>query len=165
MEPVALAPSQRSASSGATLLPTDSAEALDDPDSGLVLHRSRRRIDLDTHPSVLQGVSASSSSPPRTKAPSPGQMFAELNNRVATTLSIPMTYTEDGLVPSPPQWWSLPSAACEGGLPLSIVRSVAVFEGLAWPSCDNERKAIVKKRISRAASRNASYGYSPFGAV
>ena len=91
-------------------------------------------------------------------------MFAELNNRVATTLSIPMTFTQGGLVPSPSQWWSLHSAACEGGLPLSIVRSVAVFEGLAWPSCDNEMKAMVK-RISKAASRNASYGYSPFGAV
>ena len=75
-----------------------------------------------------------------------------------------MMFTQDGLVPSPPQWWSLHSAACEGGLPLSIVRSVAVFEGLAWPTCDNERKAMVK-RISKAASRNASHGDSPFGAV
>ena len=47
---------------------------------------------------------------------------------------------------------------------MSLVRAVAVFEGLAWPSCDYERKAMVK-RISKVASCNASHGYRPFGAT
>ena len=164
MEPFVPVPSQGPASSGALLLPADSVDALDEPDSVPVLPWTRRKIDLDTQPSVPQGSPASSSSPPRTKEPSPGQMFAELNSRVPTILSVPMTYTVGGLVLAAPQWWSLNSAVCEGGLPLSIAHTVAVFEGLAWPTSGNEQKAMVK-RVSRVSSLAAMNGYSPFGAV
>ena len=148
MEPVAVAPCQRPGPSGNTPPPPDPVENLDEPGVG----------------SNHQGVSASSLSPPSPTSFSSAEMLAELNTGVPATLSIPMTCTQGVVVPSPTLWWVMHSAACEGGLPLSLVRAVAEFEGLAWPSCDHERKAMVK-RISKVTSCNASHGFRPFGAI
>ena len=164
MEPIAPVPIQGPASSGALLLPADSEDDLDESDSVPGLPWTRRKINLVTQPSGPEGSPASSFSHPRTKEPSPGQMFAELNSRVAMILSVPITYTVGGLVLSAPQWWSLNSAVCEGGFPLSIAHTVAVFEGLAWPTSGKEQKAMVK-RVSRVSSLAAMHGYSPFGSV
>ena len=54
------------------------------------------------------------------------------------------------------------SAVCEGGLPLSIVRTIAEFEGLKWPTNAEEQKKIVKS-VSRASAIAAMHGYIAFG--
>ena len=164
MEPFVPVSIQGPATSGALLLPSDSEDDLDESDSDPGLAWTWRIIDLVAQPSVPEGPLASSSAPPRIKEPSPGQMFAELNSRVAMILAVPMTYTVGGLVLSAPQWWSLNAAACEGGFPLSIVHTVAVFEGLVWPTSGKEQKAMVK-RVSRVSSLAAMHGYTSFGSV
>ena len=131
MEPVASTPSQRRVPSGTTLpLPGLGAD-LADSDGG----------------SIQQGVSASSHSPSLPTSPSSAEMLAGLNTGAAATLSILMTFTQGVVAPSPTQWWVMHSAACEGGLPLSLVHAVAIYEGLAWPSCDHEKKIHGQKNI------------------
>ena len=148
MEPVASTQYQRRVPSGTTLpLPGLGADR-DEIDGG----------------SNQQGVSASSHSTSLPTPPSTAEMLAGLNTGAAATLSIPMTFTQGVVAPSPTQWWAKHSAACEGGLPLSLVHAVAIFEGLVWPSCDHERKSMVR-RISKITSRNASHGLSTFGAI
>ena len=134
--------------------------------SGYTSHRPvprvhREEIEEGLLQQVTQPASFSSSLP---TSPSFAEILAGLNTGAAATLSIPMTVAQGVIVLSPPQWWTKHSVACEGGLPLSLVRAVAIFEGLVWPSCDHERKSMVR-RISKITSRNASHGLSTFGAI
>ena len=165
MELFAAVPIQGSAT-GVLASPPPS-EFDDDPeesDSDPGLAWAWRIADLVAQPTLAEGTLADSSEPPRIKEPSLGQIFAELNRRVATIMSVPMVYTADGLVLSDSHWWSMNAAVCEGGLPLSIVRIVAVFEGLVWPTNGKEQKAMVKS-VSRVSSLAAMHGYIAFGSA
>ena len=86
---------------------------------------------------VTQPASLSSS---LSTSPSFAEILAGLNTGAAATLSIPMTVAHGVIMLSPSQWWTKHSVACDGGLPLSLVRAVAIFEGIVWPSCDQEIK-------------------------
>ena len=148
MEPAVVTPSQGRVPSGNTLpLPGLGADR-DEIDEG----------------SNQQGIPSSSQSTSLPTSPSSAEMLAGLNTGAAATLSIPMTFTQGVVAPSPTQWWTMHSSACEGGLPLSLVHAVAIFEGLVWPTCDQERKSMVRK-ISKITSCNASHGFSTFGAI
>ena len=90
---------------------------------------------------VLQPVSLSSS---LSTSHSYADILAGLNTGAAATLSIPMTVAHGVIMLSPSQWWTKHFVSCDGGLPLSLVRAVALLEGIAWPSCPQERRALVK---------------------
>ena len=47
---------------------------------------------------------------------------------------------------------------------MSIVRIVAVFEGMVWPTSGKEQKAMVKS-VSRVSFLAAMHGYIAFGSV
>ena len=148
MEPAVITPRQGRVPSGYTLqLPGPRAH--------------REEIDEGSNQQVIPSSSQSSSLP---TSPSSAEMLAGLNTGAAATLSIPMTFTQGVVAPSPTQWWAKHSVACEGGLPLSLVHAVAIFEGLVWPSCDHERRSMVR-RISKITSCNASHGLRTFGAI
>ena len=144
--------------------PSESEDDPEESDSDPGLAWAWRIADLVAQPTLAEGTLADSPEPPRIKAPSLGQIFAELNMRVATIMFVPMVYTADGLVLSDSHWWSMNAAVCEGGLPLSIVRIVAAFEGLVWPTSGKEQKAMVKS-VSRVSSLAAMHGYIAFGSV
>ena len=134
--------------------------------SDYISHRSaprvhREEIEEGLLQQVTQPASLSSSLP---TSPSFAEILAGLNTGAAATLSIPMTVAHGVIMLSPSQWWTKHFVSCDGGLPLSLVRAVAIFEGIVWPSCIQERKSMVKI-ISKTTSRNASYGLSTFGAI
>ena len=89
-------------------------------------------------------------------------ILAGMNTGAAATLAIPLMVAHGATMLSPSQCWCKHFASCEGGLPLSLVRAVALLEGIAWPSCPQERRALVK-RISKTTSCNALYGISTQG--
>ena len=148
----------------ASPLPSESEEDPEESDTDPGRDLAWRISDIVAQPTLVEGTPADSPEPPRIKAPSLGQIFAELNMRVATIIFVPMVHTADGLVLSDSHWWSMNVAVCEGGLPLSIVRIVAVFEGLVWPTNAKEQKAMVKS-VSRASSLAAMHGYIAFGSA
>ena len=122
-------------------------------------HREEYEDTLAQH--VLQSVDLPSSLP---TSQSYADILAGMNAGAAATLSIPMTVAHGVTMLSPSQCWTKHFVSCDGGLPLSLVRAVAIFEGIVWPSCTQERKSLVK-RISKTTSRNASYGISTYGAI
>ena len=122
-------------------------------------HREENEVVLFQQ--VLQPVGLPSSLP---TSQSYADILAGLNTGAAATLSIPMTVAHGVIMLSPSQCWTKHFVSCDGGLPLSLVRAVAIFEGIVWPSCTQERKSLVR-RISKTTSRNASYGISTYGAI
>ena len=113
MELFVAVPTQGPVTGGVSLPPSESEDDPDESDSDPGLAWTWRIIDLVAQPPVSEGSLALSSAPPMIKGRSLGQIFAELNRRVATILAVPMMYTVDGLVPSVPQWWSMNAAVCE----------------------------------------------------
>ena len=87
---------------------------------------------------VLQSVGVPSSLP---TAQSYADILAGMNAGAAATLAIPMTVAHGVTMLSPSQCWSKHFVSCDGGLPLSLVRAVAIFEGIVWPS-SSQRKEI-----------------------
>ena len=53
------------------------------------------------------------------------------------------------------------AAFCKGKLSLSIMRIVAVFENLVWPTNGTEQKAMVNN-VSRPSSLAIMHGYIAF---
>ena len=146
----------------ASSLPTESEEDSEESDTDPGLAWAWRISDIVAQPTLVEVTPADRPELPRKEVPSLGQIFAELNMLAATIMSVPMEYTADGLVLSDSHWWAMNAAVCEGGLPLSIVRTVAEFEGLKWPTNAEEQKTMVKS-VSRASSIAAMHGYIAFG--
>ena len=106
-------------------------------------HREENEDTLAQH--GLQSVDPPSSLP---TSQSYADILAGMNAGAAATLAIPLMVAHGATMLSPSQCWSKHFASCEGGLPLSLVRAVAFLEGIAWPSCPQERRSLVK-RISK----------------
>ena len=105
MELFAAVPNQGSATGVlASPLPSESEDDPEESDSDPGLAWAWRIADLVAQPTLAEGSLADSPEPPRIKAPSLGQIFAELNMRVATIMCVPMVYTADGLVLSDSHW-------------------------------------------------------------
>ena len=130
MELLAATSTGGSAPSLASSLPTESEEDSEESDTDPGLAWAWRISDIVAQPTLVEVTPADRPELPRKEVPSLGQIFAELNMLAATIMSVPMEYTADGLVLSESYWWAMNAAVCEGGLPLSIVRTVAEFEGL-----------------------------------
>ena len=146
----------------ASTLPAESEEDSEESYTDPGLAWAWRISDIVAQPTLVEVTPADRPELPRKEVPSLGQIFAELNMLAATIMSVPMEYTADGLVLSDSHWWAMNAAVCEGGLPLSIVRTVPEFEGLKWPTNAEEQK-IMAKSVSRASAIAAMHGYIAFG--
>ena len=89
-------------------------------------------------------------------------ILAGMNTGAAYTLAIPLMVAHRVTMLSPSQCWCKHLASCEGGIPLSLVRGVALLEGISWPSCPQKRSSLVQ-RISKTTSCNALYGINTQG--
>ena len=89
-------------------------------------------------------------------------ILAGMDNSVAFTLAIPLMVAHRATMLSPSQYWCKHIASCEGGIPLSLVRGVALLEGISWPLCPQKRSSLVQ-RISKTSSRNALHGINTQG--
>ena len=86
-------------------------------------HREENEDALAQH--VLQSVDLPSSLP---TSQSYADILAGMNAGAAATLAIPMTVAHGVTMLSPSQCWSKHFVSCDGGLPLSLLRAVAIFE-------------------------------------